>query len=95
MNANKHKKNTDFLGKSELSNFKEKNRCPPERFMTGAFLIKLTQLEKTGSIGKIFIPLGNLKIPFSKLEIVHVFCTIYTFLFGECYLCHFQQINFN
>ena len=41
--------------------------------MTGAFLIKLTQLEKTGSIGKIFIPLGNLKIPFSKLEIVNVF----------------------
>ena len=28
-----------------------------ERFMIGAFLITLTQLEKTGSIGKILIPL--------------------------------------
>ena len=28
-----------------------------ERFMIGAFLITLTQLEKTGSTGKVFIPL--------------------------------------
>ena len=28
-----------------------------ERFMTGDFLITLTQFEKTGSIGKAFIPL--------------------------------------
>ena len=28
-----------------------------EQFMIGAFLITLTQLEKTGSTGKVFIPL--------------------------------------
>ena len=28
-----------------------------EQLMIGAFLITLTQLEKTGSIGKVFIPL--------------------------------------
>ena len=28
-----------------------------ERFMTGAFLITLTQPENTGSTGKVFIPL--------------------------------------
>ena len=28
------------------------------------FLIKLTQFEKTGSIGKVFISLGNLKSKF-------------------------------
>ena len=28
-----------------------------ERFMNGAFLITLTQLEKTGSTGEVFIPL--------------------------------------
>ena len=28
-----------------------------ERFMIGAILITLTHLEKTGSIGKVFIPL--------------------------------------
>ena len=38
-----------------------------ERYMIGAFMITLTQLEKTGS----------------------------TFVFGECYLRPFQQINFN
>ena len=30
--------------------------------MTGAFLITLTQLEKTGSTGKVYIPLEILKI---------------------------------
>ena len=45
-----------------------------ERFMNGAFLITLTQLEKSGSTAKVFIPLEILKlIPLSKLEIVHVF----------------------
>ena len=34
-----------------------------ERFMTGSFLIALTQLEKTGSAGKVFSA-GNLKIKF-------------------------------
>ena len=28
-----------------------------KRFMIGAFLITLTQLDKTGSTGKVFIPL--------------------------------------
>ena len=37
------------------------------------------------------------QIPFSKLEIVHVFCfcSISTLEFGEGYLRHFQQMNFN
>ena len=30
--------------------------------MIGIFLINLTQLEKTGSIGKVFSPQGNLEI---------------------------------
>ena len=33
-----------------------------EQFMNDSFLIKLTQFEKTGSIVKNLIPLGNLKI---------------------------------
>ena len=33
-----------------------------ELFIIGFFLIKLTQFEKTGSISKIFISLGNLNI---------------------------------
>ena len=42
--------------------------------MINTFLIQLTQYEKTGSIGKFFIPLRKLKkIPPSKLEIDHVF----------------------
>ena len=32
-----------------------------ERFMIGAFLIRLTQLQKTGSIGKLFIQLEIIK----------------------------------
>ena len=32
------------------------------------FLIKLTQFEKTGSIGKFFIPLGYLKTKFHFLN---------------------------
>ena len=38
--------------------------------MIGAFLIKLTQFEKTGSIGKIFISLEKLnKNALSKLDV--------------------------
>ena len=33
-----------------------------EQFMIGAFLIAWTQLEKTGSIGKVFIPLEIYKL---------------------------------
>ena len=32
-----------------------------EKFMIDTFLINLIQFEKTGSIGKAFIPLENLK----------------------------------
>ena len=35
-----------------------------EQFMMDTFLLKLTQFEKTGSIGKIFISLENLIINF-------------------------------
>ena len=47
-----------------------------EQFMTDTFLCKLTQFEKTGSIGKTFDSLGN---QFSKLEINHVFRDFYNF----------------
>ena len=33
-----------------------------EQYMIGAFLITCTQLEKTGSIVEVFIPLGHLKL---------------------------------
>ena len=36
-----------------------------EQIMIGAFLITLTQLKKTGSIGKVFIPLEIQKINFT------------------------------
>ena len=58
-----------------------------EQFMMNIFLLKLTQFEKTGSIGKPFISLGNLIInPFSKSEVDHIFRDLYTFLFdsGVC-----------
>ena len=32
-----------------------------EQFMIDTFLMKITELEKTASIIKVFIPLGNLK----------------------------------
>ena len=35
-----------------------------EQFMMDTFMLKLTQFEKTGSIGKTFISLGNLIINF-------------------------------
>ena len=35
-----------------------------ERFMMEFFLLKITQFEKTGSMGKTFTPLGNLIINF-------------------------------
>ena len=36
--------------------------------MMDTFLLKLTQFEKTGSIGKIFISLGNLLISIVRLR---------------------------
>ena len=35
-----------------------------KQFMMDTFMLKLTQFEKTGSIGKTFISLGNLIIKF-------------------------------
>ena len=46
------KKNTDFIEKISILEFLE-------QFMIGAFLITLTQLEKTGLADIIFIPLEN------------------------------------
>ena len=58
-----NKKNTDFLetifnfGISEKKSALFKLFEFLEQFMIGAFLITLTQFEKTGSTGKVFIPL--------------------------------------
>ena len=43
--------------------------------MIDIFSIKLTQFEKTGSIGKGLVPLGNLKInsTISKPQVIHDF----------------------
>ena len=51
-----------------------------EDFLIDLLLIQLTQLEKTGSINKVLIPLGNIKN--------HVFSRQFHVLFRE-------QINFN
>ena len=52
-----------------------------EPFLIDTFLLKVTQFEKTGSISKLFISLGDLiiKFHFSNLEVDHVFCDLYTF----------------
>ena len=63
MNANKQKEKLTLLKKSQRSNFKQKKQMPfklsefLERFMTDAFVVTLTQLEKTGSTGKVLIPM--------------------------------------
>ena len=45
-----------------------------ELFMKGTFFLKLTQFKKTGSMGKLSVPLRHLnQNPLSKLEIYHVF----------------------
>ena len=52
-----------------------------EQVMIRPFLIKLTEFEKTGLLGKIFIPLQNLKTKFHlRNKIDHVFCVLYTLL---------------
>ena len=60
---------TCVLIKSQFSILKKKkmavNFCEfLEQFMISTFLIKLTQNEKTGSLGKVFVPLGKLIIKF-------------------------------
>ena len=43
-----------------------------ERFMTDAFVVTLTQLEKTGSTGKVLNPMEILTLNCAlKLEVVH------------------------
>ena len=46
-----------------------------EQFTNGAFVMNLTQFEKTGSMSRIFISLGNPEklVTLSKLEIDHFF----------------------
>ena len=48
-----------------------------EQFMMDTFMIKITQFEKTGSIGKTFISLGNLMISFH----FQICCSIVEFAF--------------
>ena len=59
-----------------------------EQFVFGNFLITLTQLEKTESIGKVYYY-------FEKRTRSHFFCAISTFVFGGYYLRNFQEMNFN
>ena len=61
-----------------------------EKFTKEMFLLKLTQLEKTGSIGKIFISLGNLIKKFAKLEVDHAFRDTYNLPFNcrSCLPCN-------
>ena len=48
--------------------------------MIDTFLIELIQFDKTGLIGKVFIPLDKQKIKsLSKPEFDHVFLRAYTF----------------
>ena len=67
MNASQHKKTLTFL-KNLNFRISKKKEMPfklfefLDIFMIGAFLITLTQLEKSGSIGKIFILLEILKL---------------------------------
>ena len=71
MNARKLKKNrlVFFNQKSSTFELRMKKKALKlfeiaEQFMADTFLLKLTQFEKTASIGKTFISLGNLIIKF-------------------------------
>ena len=51
-----------------------------EQFLIDTFLLKVTQYEKTGSISKLFISLGDLIIKFHlRTSVDHVFRDFYTF----------------
>ena len=53
-----------------------------EQFIMDTFLLKLTQFEKTVSIGKTFISLGNLIINFIfEISDLYIFCSIVEFDF--------------
>ena len=69
MKARKLKKKRLYFKNLQLLNFEEKidglkffEFVKP--FVMNTFMLKLTQFEKTGSIGKTFISLGNLIINF-------------------------------
>ena len=61
MKASKHKKHTEFAEKNLNFRFAKKKQMPfklfefLEQIMIGATLITLTQFEKTGSTGKVFV----------------------------------------
>ena len=65
--------------------------------MIGIFLIKVTQFEKTLSIGKDFVSLENLQIKFyfRNYKKFAFLWAISTFVFGDCTLLNFQQMNLN
>ena len=66
MNARKLKRRTCFFFKNlQLLKFEEKTMASKlfefvEKFMIDTLMLKLAQVEKTGSIGNIFISLENL-----------------------------------
>ena len=55
------------------------------------FINKLTQFEKIGLLGKVFITLGKIN-PLPILKIDPVFSP---FMIGECILPTFKQMNLN
>ena len=63
--------------------------------MIDNFLLKLTQFEKTGSIGKTFIPLGNHKIKFhfGNLKSITFFVAFTRFLFDRGVYLPFNNRN--
>ena len=73
MEKSKERKETEknrlVFRKSSTFEFRRKIDCLRgfwifEQFMMDTFLFKITQFEKTGSIGKTYISLGNLRINF-------------------------------
>ena len=89
---------TCFLEKLQLSNLEEKQFMPLklfeflEQFIMKSFLIKLTQFEKTGSICKILISLGNLIIKFlSPNQKSITFFVNFTFLLFDSGVCLFFE----
>ena len=66
-----------------------------DQFMIGTFLIKLTQFEKTGSIGKLFISLENLKIKFHFQNSISItfFLTLTFLLFDGGFHLPFNKRN--
>ena len=71
MNEGNRKKNRLIFVKSSTFDFELKNMPLKffefqEQFVIGAFLIKLTQFEKTRSIGKLFVSLFLIEFQFQN-----------------------------